>query len=102
LSGHVSAGAAEWLLILAGGNSYRRSVAWPLAVRAQQESVPTIGFLTSRTADQAGYLIAALRNGLKETGSIEGQNLAIEYRYAESQYDRLPALAATSWTAGSR
>jgi ABC-type uncharacterized transport system substrate-binding protein len=70
------------------------AAAWPLATHAQQIKLPTVGFLTSRTPKQAEYLIAALRDGLRQSGYIEGQNLAIEYRYAESQYDRLPALAA--------
>jgi putative ABC transport system substrate-binding protein len=66
---------------------------WPLTARAQQPPVPVIGFLSSRTPKQAEYIVAALRDGLKEIGYIEGQNVAIEYRYAESQYDRLPSLA---------
>jgi putative ABC transport system substrate-binding protein len=69
------------------------AVTRPCAVRAQS-GVPTIGFLTSRTPKEAEYLIAALREGLKEAGYVEGQNVAIEYRYAESHNDRLPALAA--------
>jgi putative ABC transport system substrate-binding protein len=67
--------------------------AWPLALRAQQAGMPVIGFLSSRTPKQAEYVVAALRAGLKEAGFVEGQNVAIEYRYAESQYDRLPELA---------
>jgi putative tryptophan/tyrosine transport system substrate-binding protein len=70
------------------------AAAWPLAAHAQQPTVPVIGFLTSRTPKQAEYLVAAIREGLKEVGYIEGQNVAIEFRYAEGQYDRLPALAA--------
>jgi putative ABC transport system substrate-binding protein len=66
---------------------------WPLTGRAQQPPIPVIGFLSSRTPKQAEYIVAALRDGLKEIGYIEGQNVAIEYRYADSQYDRLPALA---------
>ncbi len=69
-------------------------VSWPPAARAQQLAIPAIGFLSSRTPKQAEYLVAAFRDGLKEVGYIEGQNVAIEYRYADSQYDRLPALAA--------
>jgi len=68
-------------------------LARPLAARAQQPAIPTIGFLTSRTPMQADYLIAAFLAGLKEVGFIEGQNVTIEYRYAESHYERLPALA---------
>lgn len=65
----------------------------PLPATAQQAALPVIGFLTSRTPQEAEYLVAALREGLKESGFVEGQNVAIEYRYAEGHYDRLPALA---------
>jgi len=68
---------------------------WPLAARAQQQPMPSIGFLTSRTPQQAEYLVAAFLGGLKEAGYSDGQNVAIEYRYAESHYERLPALAAS-------
>ncbi len=71
------------------------TVAWPLVAGAQRAAnLPIIGFLTSRTPAQAEYLVTALRDGLKEAGYVEGQNVAIEYRYAESHYERLPALAA--------
>jgi putative ABC transport system substrate-binding protein len=67
---------------------------WPILARAQQPAMPVIGCLNSAAAAPIAHLLAAFRLGLGETGYIEGQNLAIEYRLAEGQYDRLPALAA--------
>ena len=70
------------------------AMAWPFAVRAQQPPMPVIGFLSSLGRDDRPYLTETFRRGLRETAFVEGSNLAIEYRFAENQGDRLPSLAA--------
>ena len=68
------------------------AVTWPLAARAQQPSMPVIGFLNGGSPGGFAPMVNAFRQGLKETGYVEGQNVAIEYRWANDQYDRVAAL----------
>src|SRR5436190_14552291 len=69
------------------------AIAWPIAARAQQKAMPVIGWLGNSSPTAGARSVAALHEGLSETGYVEGQNLAIEYRWAEDHYERLPALA---------
>jgi putative tryptophan/tyrosine transport system substrate-binding protein len=70
------------------------AAAWPLVARAQQPVMPVIGFLSAREPEESAHLVEAYRRALKEGGFIEGQNVAIEFRWAHGDYSRLPALAA--------
>ena len=75
-------------ITLVGGTA-----ASPLAARAQQPATPIVGFLSSRSPEEAAVHTAAFRQGLREAGYVEGQNIAIAFRWAEGDYDRLPTLA---------
>jgi putative ABC transport system substrate-binding protein len=79
----------NFITLLAGA-----AAAWPLAARAQQSPMPVVGLLLGGTPDTDSFRVDAIRRGLTETGYVEGQNVTLEYRWAEHQYQRLPALAA--------
>ena len=81
-------------ITLLGGAAAAPSMFWPRLASAEQATMPVIGFLSSRSPAESSHLVAAFRAGLQAGGYVEGQNVAIEYRWAEGQYDRLPALAA--------
>jgi hypothetical protein len=79
----------EFITLLGGATA-----PWPLGVRAQQPAMPVIGYLNAATADPSLDLLRAFRQGLKDSGFVEGENVSIEYRRGENQPDRLPLLAA--------
>ena len=78
----------EFITLLGG------AAAWPIAARAQQPTMPVVGFLNSGSPDGYAPTVAGFREGLKETGYVEGQNLAVEYRWARGQYDEVPSIVA--------
>ena len=69
------------------------AAAWPLAARAQQRAMPVVGWLSTRAPGEGAYLVEAFRQGLKEAGYIEGQNVSLEFRWGEGHYERLPSYA---------
>src|SRR5262245_50892866 len=83
-------GRREFIALLGGA-----AATWPIAVRAQQAAMPVVGYLSPTSPIGAGQTaLTAIRRGLRDNGFVEGQNVAVEYRWAEGQLDRLPALAA--------
>ena len=70
------------------------AAAWPLAARAQHSSLPVIGFMSGRSMADSGYLAESFRQGLRDTGYVEGESIGIEYRWANGDYDRLPGFAS--------
>jgi putative tryptophan/tyrosine transport system substrate-binding protein len=81
-------------ITLISGAAAGSSIFWPLAARAQQPAMPVIGWMSGRSPEDSAHVLDAFRQGLREAGFVEGRDVAIEYRWALGQYERLPALAA--------
>ena len=79
----------EFITLLGGA-----AAVWPIALRAQQPTMPVVGFIHNLSPENVPHFVSAFHRGLKEAGFVEGQNVAVEYRWAHGQYDRLPQLAA--------
>ena len=82
-------GRRKFLATLSGA-----AAAWPFAARAQQQAMPVVGFIRDGSADANARNVAAFRKGLNETGTVEGQNVTVEYHWLEGRHDHLPALMA--------
>ena len=80
----------DFIILLSG------AVTWPFTARAQQPAMPVVGYLSATSRDGGEERASAFRRGLQESGYVEGQNVAIEYRWADEQVDRLPAMASTA------
>src|SRR5437867_992718 len=85
----IGIGRREFITLMGGATA-----AWPLAARAQQRALPVVAFINGGSPDAAARTVAAFRKGLNETGTIEGQNVTVEYHWLEGRYDRVPALVA--------
>src|SRR6516164_3139761 len=86
---HRAVRRREFITLLGGA-----AAAWPLAASAQQQAMPVVGWLSTRAPGEGAYLLAAFRQGLKEAGYVEGQNVTLEFRWGEGHYERMPAYAA--------
>jgi hypothetical protein len=82
----------EFITLLGGA-----AAVWPITVLAQQSTMPVVGFIHILSPENVPHFVPAFHRGLKEAGFVEGQNVAVEYRWAYGQYDRMPELAKPIW-----